>query len=930
MSSSDSEEKKAGATNNYIVKRLLSSPYFTFRTPNAVNDYFSSENYPVIMDDELLSRFLPPAYLNKEVKPRQLEYDYTGIPVETLRPLDFLPQSEVDAFINAAKKFYEKAYPETQNIVAHEKDLRKHFKLPDPDKEPDAYWVYGADHEMKLLILWGVEHQKNSSLSLVEEDKLNILPGNTIADKLRNRTMTWEVRQREMLKILFSSNEPLRRFMVRPVYNESGDKLVALQHDNEQIPINKLKTLSSIGKSELNTFRKAAHDFYSKAYPDYKTSTDYEKELRRGFMLPDPDKPTHNPKLIPSYYWTKGNGKIYILATGKEDRASCLYLTKEDKLQIPPKVDEKKQVNAEADLLEFKQKEKDDTQPQTVYDKLQKRVSTWQKYALIGGVPVIGILAFLIFHLIVDQTPPKIIKENLEVVSDHELILEFDEPVDINSIQHDTSTEVIDSIRFENDEVSVKEVKYDSGNNSRLLILTTPMIDGEHYTLTVRKLTDQSENKNLIEPTSIRFQYMDRVAPEVKSISAGKRGLDFITVFFNESLDSESVYKAIFELYSKSASPENKIKIISSVFDETDSEKRTVIIQAGQPFKHDEMYSLRMERITDLSISRNPIISNENNPYIFTYIDRLPPLVSGVKANADELKINVEFDEKIEKSSAVQKQNYTVKTPDGTVIQLQDKAIFLGDDGKSVVIGIQPVRLYKDNYTLLIENVKDASGISINQKEPFVFKFISNNNDLLPRIIDLNKNDSKLNQIELVFNKIFNQAKITDPFNYSISNARADIIDKILPDKDNYNKVIVKLKEPLDRAGKYKIAVENIDDLFGNRVKSMSKSFTIKGMSDIISQELDYTEKPKTVGNKIIFQFNSKITDATATNISNYKITGNAKIDEIQDIGDEFTKISIKLNKPIETNKHTITINNLIIVDLSYLGKQNLPETMIK
>ena len=238
-----------------------------------------------------------------------VKFTVHGIPPEQLRPLTSLPESEIEEFEKAVKAFYASAYPEA-GVPQGDKDARKLFRLPDPDLEPDAYWVYGDRFDPKLLVLWGCEKRGGTSLPLIEDAKLAIKTAATVVQKLRQKAMNWEVMQSEALELIFARNEPIARFLAKPVINPQNNQLVGIDSRGTAIGLDKVNELSQLPASEIQAFGKAAKEFYSKAYPDASASA-YEKALRKNFRLPDVDRKFYasaDPKKKLGVGWTNGAG----------------------------------------------------------------------------------------------------------------------------------------------------------------------------------------------------------------------------------------------------------------------------------------------------------------------------------------------------------------------------------------------------------------------------------------------------------------------------------------------------------------------------------------------------------------------------------------------------------------------------------------------
>jgi hypothetical protein len=289
--------------------RLLQSPYFVLRTP--IGGYFLDPAYNKQMvkhPTERLARFLADAE-RKETGRGQGEVRYTARPSQ--RPLRYLNEGTIREFEQAARQFVERAQTSDQAV------LRRAFRLPDPAKEPDAYWVWGERFAPQLMVLWGCEKEENSSLPLVGE-------GRTAVSELRARTMTWGRQFREGLE-LSCERDDLRQFIAFPELDAAG-KLIGLrrwvngQFVTEEVQRRwfqfwKIRPLKAVPASSVLEFERVAKEFYRKGHPtgcvcaacapataEAKAGAaaptgvpgpTYEQEVRKGFQLPDPDQHPH-------------------------------------------------------------------------------------------------------------------------------------------------------------------------------------------------------------------------------------------------------------------------------------------------------------------------------------------------------------------------------------------------------------------------------------------------------------------------------------------------------------------------------------------------------------------------------------------------------------------------------------------------------------
>src|SRR5207249_177877 len=141
--------------------------------------------------------------------------------------------AEIDAFSDAVAAFMAKARPDAKGVTPYIRQCRESFRLPDPDLDPDAYWVYGPEFDRRLLILWGVEQQAGMSLPLER-----------VLEKLLAREMTWADKQALSLKLALQPDEPMSRFLA-PRTTDGG-----LAVGGTTVSPKKLKRLKTIVPAE--------------------------------------------------------------------------------------------------------------------------------------------------------------------------------------------------------------------------------------------------------------------------------------------------------------------------------------------------------------------------------------------------------------------------------------------------------------------------------------------------------------------------------------------------------------------------------------------------------------------------------------------------------------------------------------------------------
>jgi hypothetical protein len=298
-----------------LPTRLLRSPYFILRTP--IGGYYLDPAFNgnlVKSPVNPLSLFLADA--QRVAAPGSDLGEVRYQPRENLRPLRYLHEGALMEFANAASDFCK------GGLNADQASLRLGFRLPDPGKEPDSYWVCGDRFAPRLLILWGCEKEQGTSLPLIGD-------GRSVVKELRAKAMSWTRLFREGVE-LSRLKDPLADYVAFPVLSADGklthvDRIDNGQYVREEVYAGrgkswKVRPLKRLPARVILQFQKTAEEFYRKghgrgctcprcapgtAQPSPSghappTVLSYEQEVRRGFRLPDPE-------LRPDAYFVVGH-----------------------------------------------------------------------------------------------------------------------------------------------------------------------------------------------------------------------------------------------------------------------------------------------------------------------------------------------------------------------------------------------------------------------------------------------------------------------------------------------------------------------------------------------------------------------------------------------------------------------------------------------
>ena len=175
------------------ILRKLDKPYFLLRTHDRVGHFMQHQMDRMFFKGKNgLDAFLPPAKLVEVDGIKSVKYSLTKAQARTLRPMKSIPLPELKSFQRAAEAFFS---PKA-DLTKYETDLRQSFRLPDPELEPESYFLWGTKRNPKLLVLWGVEKVPGSSLPLVGKTQATEIEStqsvySKLSQKVVRRTKEW-------------------------------------------------------------------------------------------------------------------------------------------------------------------------------------------------------------------------------------------------------------------------------------------------------------------------------------------------------------------------------------------------------------------------------------------------------------------------------------------------------------------------------------------------------------------------------------------------------------------------------------------------------------------------------------------------------------------------------------------------------------------
>ncbi len=872
---------EAGSGPTFTETRELKRPYFILRARGGEKTFYSPELQSVIRDPKApFAAYLPAAEVDNPQKPGKVTFVLPeGIDRNTLTPMAAFPESTIRAFQSAAEAFLQ-----GEGLDPFRRETRNSFLLPDPEEEPDAWWVYGPPEDRRLLILWGCEFQRGTSLPLLPDPRKPASP--SILDRLKARIMDWSDYQRQMRDLLLSGKEPFARFIGRPEQGRKGE-WKSILHQGKRLEWEKTKPLKTLGSGEIAAFQKAAGDFYNRAYHDSSGASDFEKELRTRFRLPDIDK---HPELF-----RIAGGKLLVAVPDDLEPADTLCPREDDELNLPAAV----AGEGGAEVI-----------PETVLDKLQARATPWMARAIAGAVVLVLLIAAgVLFELFADRTPPavaNVVSENTperaivrfdeEVHPDH---LEFAEVVSEEEAARGKANTPAFQIVFESgDRIEIFGINHLNGSGPEVELVTAFMEEG-NYLLTVQGIRDTSRKKNRIDaPTEYPFQVVDTIPPTLEQVSADTSDSKAVLLFFDEPLDrSSATLRSNFEIRGQS--------IIRAQLLE---DNRSVRLVASADFQKDQPYTLEVLNLQDASLSRNPI--PEPITFTFTYRDTIPPRLESVQAPQSQVKVFATFSEKVTPASAQTPANYAI-TVDGQLGPAV-KSSLLYDDGVTVALTTEPL-FNGVSYGFFAENIADqGGGGTLAMEQPVLFSF-TGAEDTEPPFIE--KVTVRFQQnFWVTFNEPVEIEPLLDGARWSFSDPALQIEGDPQPSDSEGTRIKFKTtSRATDQLYTLRYDGE-VQDLIGNSVDGLtSPQFQGVNISIIPTNTLRIQQATPAENNRVlVLQFNEGVVKSALETEANYLLDQGVQVLQATADPTDPAKVFLSLDKPLNPGtRYELTLREM-------------------
>lgn len=464
----------------------------------------------------------------------------------------------------------------------------------------------------------------------------------------------------------------------------------------------------------------------------------------------------------------------------------------------------------------------------------------------------------------IDITPVEVL--SFERISNNRLVLELDQEFPLSK---DDITIYSES---SNREINVTDVAI---IGSKAYITTADVAPFTAYELSIDM--DTPINGMAIKDYSIRYVALPRDTERPRA-TADVMGNNIVKITFNEEVqrsDAEDISNYIIK---------NNLSVYNAELDSTGK----IVTLTTAPQREGYIYWLTAQNVRD--ISGNTMEPLEKR---FTGMmkDQYKPNVTMVKADGSR-SILVYFSEALNRITAERIENYIIE---GNALTIEEAIL---DEEENVVTLITSEQNPGTTYRLTIRNIADlADNVMYDTTRGFTGATIDTS---VPKasVVALSSNE-----LEITFSKKIDKYSAENIENYLIDND-IQVTSAVL---DGSGKVVTLITEDQTANKKYRLEINNIQDIYGNTMDYFSTYFIGKSKD---TTPLSYTVKSGK--DSVIITFSKRVNKETAEDVFNYELDSSLGYAAKATLDDDTGKIVTLLTKTQENGKaYSITVRNV-------------------
>ncbi len=423
-----------------------------------------------------------------------------------------------------------------------------------------------------------------------------------------------------------------------------------------------------------------------------------------------------------------------------------------------------------------------------------------------------------------------------------------------------------------------------------LEVLDAAVVDSDTIRLTTSAMTKGKIYTLTVGEDSVKFAGIEKVtgAPEIEKVVS--EDIEEVVITFTKNIDLATGSDVA--NYSIAG-----IEIVKAEVEENEVTLTTVGL------KNKTKYTVKVTGIKSV----DGATKRSDSDSFTSKFDTVAPKIDSASAETNQ-RIVVLFNEKVTEESATDLANYAlaVDEKDGDALEiLEIKYITTGDDKEKKVELITEPMEYKEEYELTVSGLVDQRKAANTMTRPSKVDGIKGpkEDESAPKLASAVPLSPTSIMVTFTDDSRIDEDSATDLNNYELEDLDIDDI-VVIENKTKIFRAVLTV-EAMDTGEGYDLTVDGIQDEFGNILEDKKETIKPKA-GDIaavgIKKVSGVYQVYATAKNKIVVEFDNEVDEASAEDISNYKVN--------EGIGAPTKAEFEKTGAPV--NSVTLTVNELV------------------
>lgn len=445
-------------------------------------------------------------------------------------------------------------------------------------------------------------------------------------------------------------------------------------------------------------------------------------------------------------------------------------------------------------------------------------------------------------------------------------------------VEFDAEVEKAAAEKLENYSIDGLEIKSAILDGTKKVLLeTASQSSGKTYTLVVGDVKVNFGGKGKVAG-----------APEIKKVEGSDT--ERVKITFDKALDYETATNVA--NYTIANATIEKAELNAD-------RNRVTLTAVG--LKANKTHTVK---VTGIKSADGAILKSASKSF-YSKSDKVAPKIEKVETMT-YTRILVKFNEELDKESAENIDNYTIKDLTVEKAVLVEDPVDEEDQWVEVTTSAQKAGT---SYTLKVKGVKDTSVLGNEMVKEASAKFTGKSQDktgpTVSKTTVLNRN-----RLLVEFNDAsrIDFATIEDAANYEFNKDVTVEKAELTPGYDNDTKSVVLTVSDMAEKTTYKLTITGVTDEYGNEMKKAEKSINYSNTNLNASK---ITKVIATSDTKIEVYFDKHIDAETAKDVANYTINGDIGTPVAAKINSALTKITLTVNELTEGKNYKLTVNGV-------------------